>query len=883
VNDLPGRIIVDGQQLTLEEHVRSRGFFDQRNNTLQPIENASLNTLNQIVSAARLRRIPNSTNARTEIATYGGNFFYGSTNFENFSNQSRDVTMLQAPYNGPPLLPTEVPTPPNIQRYPAFSDAVVNIVQTQYTFVDRMTVGTPTYRVYGRYFGLSDANVPREIGLNADYNPNPGSGQGARVFVPVAFFDLPIYFRVQDGSTSSPFDVASIGSAVNTNILALNTDINTLGTQNGHYANFVFIGDINDPTKGPTVMVIDAISKINDGGINAGDRFFAIAGNGVLATQANTELPQSVGAVLRYAVSDGINPRAGFSSGQSVEENFHRPGGSSIAGFTQFNGLRPEDTYVAGAARGDTHLLAVAGDPTSRNSLAPDGIPTAVMRVDLQVAADGQSSASVSVGGIAPLTVGVDALPQSARNDSLALSGSTVGSSRLRLSAGGAPDPSAPIGGSLVINSGFGSLATDATATGAHLFAGSTFPGATAVASDAERQAWIGYFAVGEADPRLGVPDQGPDQPGLVAVAVPNATNLEFGFTRLASGVGEVTGAREGTPVRMDAQGVPERDQRGRVVRDPFQGFASGLVEQVVVGPGGPSGTVQALASRNLGDVQITFAPDRTELERTVMNVALGEVGRIVGAAQRDVSLAFGGRDRQTDMPLSAYANDTTIAALGYTPGARQDARPGIAMASVNDDVARALPSIAVPGDIDANGQQRLRPFPVSNEHVQWGFFLGDVTNSSSQREHVGMGFWVAGRAVRPEHLDTVRGTATYTGGMIGNVVDQNGIRTAVGGFSHTFDFGDRANTRGRNQFSANFDGARWSNGSAVGTSMPANGNVFSGAGATTSGATRTLAVQGAFFHNNPTPGTIPAATGGQFGVTGTNYGANGIFVGRKQ
>jgi hypothetical protein len=253
------------------------------------------------------------------------------------------------------------------------------------------------------------------------------------------------------------------------------------------------------------------------------------------------------------------------------------------------------------------------------------------------------------------------------------------------------------------------------------------------------------------------------------------------------------------------------------------------------------------------------------------MNVALGEVGRIEGAAQRDVSLAFGGRDRQTDMPLSAYANDTTIAALGYTPGARQDARPGIAMASVNDDVARGLPSITMPDG-------STRSFPASNEHVQWGFFLGDVTNGPSQREHVGMGFWVAGRAVKPDHLTTLTGNATYSGGMIGNVVDQNGIRTAVGGFSHNWNFSNRTG-----QFSANFDGARWSNGSAVATSMPANGNVFSGSGATANGAPRTLAVQGAFFHNNPAPGTIPAATGGQFGITGTGYGANGIFVGNKQ
>ena len=166
---------------------------------------------------------------------------------------------------------------------------------------------------------------------------------------------------------------------------------------------------------------------------------------------------------------------------------------------------------------------------------------------------------------------------------------------------------------------------------------------------------------------------------------------------------------------------------------------------------------------------------------------------------------------------------------------------------------------------------------PPSNEHVAWGSFLGDLVTQSAggPREFVNLGFWVAGRPVQASTLQTLTGTATYSGGMIGNAATPTGVRTRVGDFTHTFNFGSRTGA-----MAANFDGA------GFGIQTATNGSsVYTGSGPGDAG--RTLSVQGAFFHNPATggpvnSGNLPRATGGVFGITGSNYGANGVFVGAR-
>ena len=172
----------------------------------------------------------------------------------------------------------------------------------------------------------------------------------------------------------------------------------------------------------------------------------------------------------------------------------------------------------------------------------------------------------------------------------------------------------------------------------------------------------------------------------------------------------------------------------------------------------------------------------------------------------------------------------------------------------------------------------RQSALPASNEHVAWGVFLGDLVprTNGSPREYANLGFWVAGRPVDFTTLQTLTGVATYTGGMIGNAVDQGRLRTVAGEFAHTFDFARRQGT-----MNANFDSA----GFGVGTSINGATNVYAGSAPGT--LNRTMAVQGAFFHNPAvggavSSGNLPRATGGVFGITGAGYGANGVFVGNR-
>ncbi|MGG5811343.1 hypothetical protein [Falsiroseomonas sp. CW058] len=562
----------------------------------------------------------------------------------------------------------------------------------------------------------------------------------------------------------------------------------------------------------PGVFIIDKFTVSNDvlrdtRGIQAGERYFVIGGTPV-PLPGNRGLPGpnnaalGAGTVSRFAVSDGLNTFAGFVEGRRIENQFRTPGApDQIAAFREFNAFRPEITFVPSSPRGDTHLIVVAG--------ANDRNPA--MRVDLQVAADGRSSASVATGSFGVLPVDVS---------SIALSGNAVGSTRA-----GTPstDTSATLRqGSVAISSALGSLGTDQTGYGAHVFGGS---------SAASGQ--MGYFAVSQADVRRGLPGQDSGQPGnLTALGGPSS---QFGFTRLATNVG--------APNLGLAPG-----QVGNL-----QGFASGVVEPTAAG--GARQDLYAVAG-NVA-VQPRNANEFTA-GLTLFPRALGEVFAEAPAAEPPAgraarTLSFGADSN--GLPTTAVATPGTFA--GVIPGQA-------AMASVNADL---LAGIRRPDGSATN-------LPPSSEHLAWGFFLGDLVAQAngSPREYANLGFWVAGRPVDAAALQSLTGSATYAGGMIGNVVDGRGLRSVAGDFSHAFNFGTR-----QGNFSASFDGA----GFGIGTGVAAGAGTFSGSGAGDAG--RVLTVQGGFFNNGGvSSGNLPRATGGIFGIAGQNYGANGVFVGAR-
>jgi hypothetical protein len=474
---------------------------------------------------------------------------------------------------------------------------------------------------------------------------------------------------------------------------------------------------------------------------------------------------------------------------KAIEDQFldaNRP-----TAFGRYNAFRPEETFVAGAPRGDTHLLAVSGE----------GNRNPAFRVDLQVAGDGRSSASVSAGRIGTLP-----------NGSLALSGRTVGSSR----ADGVDTDSR------AIRSNLGSLGTDETGEGAHIFptASGNSPGQA------------GHFAIGETDPLVAPP--GVVQDNAVA-SIAGQGSSPFGFTRLATNVGPPAAA-------LPPGGLNLR------------GFASATVEAF----GNGSGAAYAASTAGLGGVSITGRNGNREFDASLrlsptaagnlpFNPFAGAAPSQVGGAQR--GLDFGADAAPGGVPTTGVASVGTFA--GVIPGRA-------ALASVDADLRGGI----------AGGEV----LPTSNEHLAWGFFLGDLVyeGAGGRREHAGLGFWVAGRPVEPGTLSTLRGTATYGGGMIGTVAQPGTIRAAVGQFSQTWDFGARSGS-----MAATFDGAGYS----VRAAMPGGSNVFSGSGLS---GDRRMVVQGGFFDAGPLSGA-PAAVGGAFGVSGPAYGANGVFVGARR
>jgi hypothetical protein len=561
------------------------------------------------------------------------------------------------------------------------------------------------------------------------------------------------------------------------------------------------------PLRRPDVFILDKITAGNlaitqDRGILNGERFFVIAGTGITPpTDGSLPGGLDIGTVTRFAISDGLNPAGGFQPGLTIQDQFRGPGDTSqpIA-FNRFNAFRPEETFIGyatpGTPRSDTHLLVIAGT-ADRNP---------AMRADLEVAADGRTSASVAAGGVLRLSAAT-----------LALSGNVVGATRVVGTDRGAT----------AIIGNLGSLGTDATGVNDQLFGGnSRVPGQ------------IGYFAVGESDTRLGVPGTAAGvQPGQLqdlGAATPNTG--QFGFTRLAANVGPV-GLGPSAPLAL-------------------QGFASGLAE---ARDAGGAGAVFAASTTGLGGVTVTGRNGGREFD-AVLRLSPTVAGDLPSAAPRRTAPVPAGErvviigDGGTGpVPTTAVASAATFA--GVAPGRA-------AIASVDADLRRGITGHETP---------ERGPLPPSNEHLTWGYFLGDLVNEANgRRENVALGFFVAGRPVDPGTLSTLTGTASYAGGMIGNVAEAGRVRTAVGDFNQNWDFGAR-----RGNMAARFDGSAYN----VPASMPAGSNVFAGSGVT---GDRRMAVQGAFFNNGPVSGA-PAAVGGSFGVAGTGYGANGIFVGRRQ
>jgi hypothetical protein len=129
--------------------------------------------------------------------------------------------------------------------------------------------------------------------------------------------------------------------------------------------------------------------------------------------------------------------------------------------------------------------------------------------------------------------------------------------------------------------------------------------------------------------------------------------------------------------------------------------------------------------------------------------------------------------------------------------------------------------------------------------------------------------------------VNQMTSTITYQGSMAGLVKNNGDFSFKSGTYQNVWNVGQR-----QGAVTATFDGATFGNGS-LNTRVVGTGPAFVSTApiASTSGPARSLSVAGAFTGSGGVP-TSQASTGNQvgvFAVTGSNYGAAGVFNGKKQ
>ncbi|MFL2561784.1 MAG: FecR domain-containing protein [Arenicellales bacterium] len=147
--------------------------------------------------------------------------------------------------------------------------------------------------------------------------------------------------------------------------------------------------------------------------------------------------------------------------------------------------------------------------------------------------------------------------------------------------------------------------------------------------------------------------------------------------------------------------------------------------------------------------------------------------------------------------------------------------------------------------------------------------------------EAIGLHYWVQGASATAKDLAAAAGkTATYQGGMIGSVAESGALREATGHFNSRVNFG--VSQYQVTHFNANFDRNRFSGSSAATANNQPFGVTAGALSGRDSGSDLTLNASGYFGGTPATPSAPPPEMGGSFSITGDNYSANGVFVGRQ-
>jgi hypothetical protein len=192
----------------------------------------------------------------------------------------------------------------------------------------------------------------------------------------------------------------------------------------------------------------------------------------------------------------------------------------------------------------------------------------------------------------------------------------------------------------------------------------------------------------------------------------------------------------------------------------------------------------------------------------------------------------------------------------------------------VPDSVSAVLVSVPMTTPVGALTGTTAGP-ACACEFVTWGTWSAQLrsTPSNTVLHSVPTGFWVAG--VLPDIADRpTQGIATFSGTAIGGVSDNGQLRAASGIFTNAYNFAERS---GRVDIK-NFDGNKSFGGTVT---APGDWRTYSGA---LSGSNLSGSANGSFYgtRNAANQIQLPRETAGNFAVSGGNYNAGGVFLGRR-
>lgn len=369
--------------------------------------------------------------------------------------------------------------------------------------------------------------------------------------------------------------------------------------------------------------------------------------------------------------------------------------------------------------------------------------------------------------------------------------------------------------------------------------------------------------------------------------ATGDPVRLVANYATADTGTGEAVFGPNGEYMVMVPDSVGDND--GGTVREP----GAGLQQPFDGSSGTPYyGVVQAIGGTNV--------PGGTRTAATLYGYTAGIVeqrdpsgaishAQLSSAAdpQQGVMMVF---DPATNRMKAAFLVDdgSTGAHLqfGSTSGEH-----GSTSAFIDDNVFAASGSKANPSTYSSDGHAvDNRTFLVSSgladssailpqgvsfcdcQYLRWGYWAGELAydegSKAGMRERVHLATWLAGTMRSPAEMPTT-GSATFTGHAIGSVVNGNAKYVAVGGYSGSWNFGQRAGSVAI----TNFDGVNYSGGASA---TAANPRDFSG---TISGGGRSGSINGSFFGSAGNPA---AEQGGKFSINGSGYQASGTFAGRR-